>query len=582
MHRTWLFVRRFLMGLAMLAGSLLLPAAAEEATTPGGAAAVSAVTAIPPPPAIVTASGAAANPLKPRIIKGTADHSKFDILKKPFASGPEVTAACLTCHTEASKQVMGSIHYSWTFDNKATGQKLGKRYTLNSFCGNVGANEPRCTSCHAGYNFTDVRLGPPQNETAVDCLVCHDTSGQYAKLDNAAGNPALAPVPEKAKTITGALAKPSNLTAAALSVGGPRLENCGQCHFNGGGGDNVKHGDLSSALYAADTHVDVHMASKDNHGQGMMCSTCHKQEAHQWHGSRYAPTAAQAPDRHKPGAPRTASTCESCHGNTPHKGESVVGMKLNDHTDRVACQTCHIPTFAKGGVATKTLWDWSTAGKLKDGKPIQEDGYHQGNGKPRDTYLSTKGTFAWGEEVKPHYAWFNGTTHYVTDSDVIDPKQPLAMNWIDGAANDPASRIHPFKLMHGKQAYDTELNHLLYNQVYGPKTDTAFWTNFSYDKSLKAAMDYMGKPYSGKYGFVETTMLWPITHMVAKKDEALKCTACHAPQGVLASLGGFYMPGREPLSWVNLAGLFLIFATLAGVGIHALGRLISSRRRSKQ
>ena len=35
----------------------------------------------------------------------TADHSKFDALKKDFKSGPEVTKACLTCHTEAAKQV---------------------------------------------------------------------------------------------------------------------------------------------------------------------------------------------------------------------------------------------------------------------------------------------------------------------------------------------------------------------------------------------------------------------------------------------------------------------------------------------
>ena len=28
--------------------------------------------------------------------------------------------------------------------------------------------------------------------------------------------------------------------------------------------------------------------------------------------------------------------------------------KLNDHTDRVACATCHIPTFARGGSCSST------------------------------------------------------------------------------------------------------------------------------------------------------------------------------------------------------------------------------------
>lgn len=34
----------------------------------------------------------------------TADHRQFDILKREFKSGPEVTAACLSCHTEAATE----------------------------------------------------------------------------------------------------------------------------------------------------------------------------------------------------------------------------------------------------------------------------------------------------------------------------------------------------------------------------------------------------------------------------------------------------------------------------------------------
>ena len=40
------------------------------------------------------------------------DHSKFTALQGPFSTGPEVTKACLTCHTDAAKQVHKSIH--WT------------------------------------------------------------------------------------------------------------------------------------------------------------------------------------------------------------------------------------------------------------------------------------------------------------------------------------------------------------------------------------------------------------------------------------------------------------------------------------
>ena len=44
--------------------------------------------------------------------ESTADHSKFKELDKNFKTGPEVTKACLSCHTEAAKQVHKTPH--WT------------------------------------------------------------------------------------------------------------------------------------------------------------------------------------------------------------------------------------------------------------------------------------------------------------------------------------------------------------------------------------------------------------------------------------------------------------------------------------
>ncbi|MGV6813368.1 MAG: hypothetical protein ACWA47_14055 [Brevirhabdus sp.] len=101
----------------------------------------------------------------------TANHAEFEILQQEFKSGEEVTAACLSCHTEASDQVMHSIHYTWDYTSETSGQQLGKSRVINSFCGNAVGNEPRCTSCHAGYGWEDMHSPPPQEETAVDCLV---------------------------------------------------------------------------------------------------------------------------------------------------------------------------------------------------------------------------------------------------------------------------------------------------------------------------------------------------------------------------------------------------------------------------
>ncbi|HMV05025.1 MAG TPA: cytochrome C, partial [Accumulibacter sp.] len=101
------------------------------------------------------------------------------------------------------------------------------------------------------------------------------------------------------------------------------------------------------------------------------------------------------------------ATCQACHGLSPHK-DSGMAAKLNHHTDKIACQTCHIPAIARGGVATKMSWDWSTAGRLTpDGKPmIKKDD------KGRVIYDSKKGDFTLGENVVPEYAWFNGKVSY--------------------------------------------------------------------------------------------------------------------------------------------------------------------------
>jgi len=52
-----------------------------------------------------------------------------------------------------------------------------------------------------------------------------------------------------------------NLLAAARSVRATTRENCGKCHFDGGGGNGVKHGDLDESLYFPGRSLDVHMAA---------------------------------------------------------------------------------------------------------------------------------------------------------------------------------------------------------------------------------------------------------------------------------------------------------------------------------
>ena len=502
--------------------------------------------------------------LSPALLRNlsvTADHSRFEALKGPFTSGPEVTKACLSCHNKAGEQLRHNVHWTWLYDNPKTGQKLGKARIINAFCTNALGNEGMCAKCHAGYN----RSGPDydlDNFANMDCLVCHDQTGTYFKTVVTPGHPRVR------KTF--APKKPVPFTEAAQHVGLPTRTNCGKCHFYGGGGDNVKHGDLSSVLFDPPREVDVHM-SKD--GAGLVCIDCHVGAGHRWSGSRYAMTVGDDGKR-APGMPRQKTSCAQCHGLSPHKWTDPAGWKLNNHTDKVACETCHIPAFARGGVATKTFWDWSTAGRLKDGKPYVEEGYTQGNGKKRHTYASLKGSFAWAENVVPTYMWTDGTVTWTLPEDPINPDKPVWINRVSGSHDDPKARIMPFKVMRTVQPYDKGRKVLAHIHLWGDD-DAAFWGNLDFAKAIARGMEIAGREYSGEFGFVQTRMLWPINHMVAPKANALACGDCHVREnGRLAQLSGFYMPGRDRWAWLDTIGLALAGLTLLASLGHGVLRIV--------
>lgn len=516
---------------------------------------------------VVTAQSDAAPQLDRN--SSTADHSRFTSLQGPFNSGPEVTEACLKCHTEAAEQIQQSLHWTWEYEHPVTGQMLGKRHVINSFCGSVTSNEPRCTSCHVGYDWKDMKQPPPQVENKVDCLVCHDTTGQYAKLPAAAGHPAysLREVPPG----SGKVLSPPDLAAIARKVGSSGRQNCGACHFNGGGADGVKHGDLDSSLITPPFSLDVHMSSE---GADLSCADCHTTTAHSVTGSRYLTNARDSLGIDVPGhTDMSRASCESCHGFSPHEEK-----KINEHVDRVACQSCHIPAFARGGVATKTWWDWSTAGRLDEtGQPIKE---LDDNGHP--SYFSTKGDFRHGENVVPEYRWFNGVVQYTLKEEKLDVAHPpVEINKIGGSAADASARIWPFKIMHGKQPYDRVHHTLLVTHVFSPDDDSALWSNFSWPKALKAGAEQAGQPFSGDFGFVETKMYWPITHMVAPAADALTCQECHARSGRMDAITGVYIPGRDRSISLDTIGWGAALLVLAGSLLHASGRILMTVRRRK-
>ncbi|MCB9454372.1 MAG: tetrathionate reductase family octaheme c-type cytochrome [Anaerolineaceae bacterium] len=457
------------------------------------------------------------------VLHTTADHSQFEILQGTFATGPDVTAACLTCHNEAAQQVMATEHWTWLSEDPETGEMLGKQNIINNYCVAIESNEPRCTSCHTGYGWRDETFDFT-SETNVDCIVCHDTTGTYKKLPTGAGHPVYEPT-----VVNGTTWEPPDLAMIAQNVGATSRETCGACHFYGGGDDAVKHGDLDSSLANPEYALDVHMSPD---GADFTCSTCHQSEGHQIDGSRYGFAVYDENGIDYPGHDDgNSATCESCHGLAPHDaaakidGQDDGGDRLNEHTEFIACQTCHIPEFARAQ-PTKMFWDWSTAGQRNEDGSIIVTVDEAGD----IVYDSRKGSFVWESNVVPEYLWLTGEFDFMTIGEVIDPTDTVYIN--APVIDSDHGRLFPVKRFVGLQPYDTVNNTLIVPHLYpyGPDDTTAFWKVWDLNLAFATGMEDAELPYSGEYGYVETVMYWPITHMVAPADDALTCLSCHTDE----------------------------------------------------
>ncbi|MFH1121811.1 MAG: tetrathionate reductase family octaheme c-type cytochrome [Bacteroidota bacterium] len=487
----------------------------------------------------------------PKIDKVTknSDHSTFAILQIPFASPQEMTAACLTCHNKRAGEVMETAHWTCTTPDtlkNGTIVFVGKKNVINNFCVGVKSNEALCGTCHAGYgcNVKDFDFSDPNN---VDCIVCHDNTGKYVK--------------EKGKS--GMVSPDVDLNFVAQHVGPTNSKNCSNCHAKGGGGNNVKHGDLDMDMTNPEKctkQVDVHM-TKD--GPELNCSQCHISSHHEVKGTgpmTNSSTLSKAANR---------VTCTECHTERPH-----TNPMLNDHYKKIACQTCHIPVYAKLN-KTKTFWDWSTAGKTRNGEY-----YEESNEDHTLVFDSKHGTSVYGTNLRPEYRWWNGIAGTTTLDTKINPADTVDMNPLAGDYKDHNSRIYPFKIMRGNIPYDTEYHTFIQFKSFGPKGSGALWSDFNWAKAARAGMDYAGQPYSGQIGFVSTRSYWPVNHMVSPASEALTCSNCHSRNGVLANLEGFYLPGRDVNAGLDWAGkLFVLFAAI-GVVTHSLLRFRAFKNHS--
>ncbi|MBF0108239.1 MAG: tetrathionate reductase family octaheme c-type cytochrome [Magnetococcales bacterium] len=499
-------------------------------------------------------------------VGSTTSHDKLPALDGPFDSGREVTRACLGCHTEAASAIRGTVHWTWEYSHATLGKTFGKKNVFNTFCGSVVSNMRECTSCHIGYGWQDPGVTEVSDDQ-VDCLVCHEKTGKYKKYNY--GSAVL-------KFRDKVLNKP-DFVAMARSVGRPGRANCGFCHFHGGSGDGAKHGDLDSSLIRPDRFLDVHMQED---GLNFTCVTCHNAPNHQITGSRYTMKAQDPLGIDRPGrTDGSRSSCASCHGNAPHRFRS----KLNDHVDRVACQTCHIPAMARGGVATMVHWDWRWAGQNKGNTDIPEVLRTAGHlpEKISIRHSRTHGTSLWGENLTPRYAWFNGRVDYLLRNEPLDPEGPIQVNRIFGSAADSSSRIWPFKNMWAMLPVDSTHQTLAVNHTVKSDADDkeAFEHSADWQRSVAAGMAAAGLPFSGAVGFRPGVMYFPLTHMIAPREQSLKCRECHMDGGRMDGVEGIYMPGRNNNPLLQQFGRGCVLLTLIGMTIHASLRIVMRPKR---
>ena len=427
------------------------------------------------------------------------DHSQ--LVKGPFKSGEDVTKVCLQCHEKEAKDFIKTTHWTWKGTpnhlkgKEKSSEQFGKANMVNAVCtsiegGKDGVVHEQCSKCHAGYGWTNTNFDF-SNSGKVDCLICHAQKGNYSKVIGGNVN--------KQAMEKGSM----NLELAAQSVAVPTRSNCGSCHYFGGGGDSVKVPGIESTLEKKDRKLDVHMGTKVSGGADMACQTCHATKDHKIAGA--SSMTAHYDER---------VNCDNCHSGAkaPHQ-KSKNGAILAKHTGTVACQTCHIPYFARSQ-ATKTEWYWSEAGK--DIKLAEQF--------DKETYVKKMGRFVWGMNEKPVYAWYNGTVEHYMKGDVIkDPSKPVVITKPVGSISDKSAKIYPYKYFVGDLPMDSTFKYLSIFQHY-----KSFWNDFNWEKALMGGAEGSKLPYSGKHQFVKTASYFSLSHEVAPKEEALQCGECHA------------------------------------------------------
>lgn len=507
------------------------------------------------------------------------------ITVNPFIGGGDphagITAydgpsTCVSCHEVEAQQMHGSVHYQQSgptdYATNIPGP-AGERWNgiigagfsgINTYCG-AHETSPRftCAGCHVGNGrfptspeeFAGLDQAAQLKELSnIDCMMCHQE--QYKRFPDPLGgfddllivspgtdgkpDPNIAPIVRTGlegipvvdtqtqdfdfvpadptnPDLAGAPVELMSISAlqAARTVHPTTRKSCLNCHAGAGGADGTKRGDMSTALIDPDPHTDYHMSSA---GAGLVCADCHAAGDHRFIGRGVDLRPNDVPGR---------LTCTSCHEDRPHGDyDSRDGRARDTHAGHVACQSCHIPTFAKG-VATEVARDWED--------PHFSDAACNGRGGwlPREDKLSN---------VTPTYQWFDGTSevYYLTEPLANVPRIPLSsqeaaslglaagssayvLGMPNGSVASSTAKLTPMKEHLGKVARNGRTDTLVAHSTF------EFFRTGNFEQAILSGLEQTdGMSVNDPYEIVGVHTYQSINHGVEPESNALACGACHS------------------------------------------------------
>ena len=398
---------------------------------------------------------------------------------------------CLSCHQDEFEDMYASTHYQWEGDALYMThgpQKQGKiSGAVNSYCINILGNWATCGNCHVGLGSQPISTdNPTQLQLAnIDCLVCHQKQYKRIKVGDEFA-------PDTANMAI-------SLNEAVQTVHRPERANCLQCHAKAGGGDAVKRGDLALASASTtDVQYDVHMSISAGN---LTCQQCHIFRDHRFagKGSDIRPTDL---DIH--------IACSACHTNKARtNGHS--SSSIGRHVARIACQTCHIPYYAKdandsiASESTETHRTWLSTSS--PARPFHPDSTKANNLVPK---------YRFWNRYSDNYL-LDDIAYYDSATDTFPTSRP------EGFINDawPESKLYPFKYKTAEQPILDKTGELiaLDTRVYFETADA--------DLATSTGLINMGYTGNEAYSWVKTDTYQLLNHQISPASEALTCSDCH-------------------------------------------------------